>query len=40
VEEAINDLNKHRKEEGKSMEDDLVARIMNIELQQGGNRLT
>ncbi|HYK45706.1 MAG TPA: YicC/YloC family endoribonuclease [Parafilimonas sp.] len=34
VEEAMNDLNKHRKEEGKSMEDDLLARIMNIELQQ------
>ena len=32
---AIADLNKHRKEEGKSMEDDLVARISNIELQQG-----
>jgi len=32
--EAINDLNKHRKEEGKSMEDDLIARIANIELQQ------
>jgi uncharacterized protein (TIGR00255 family) len=32
--EAIDDLNKHRKEEGKSMEDDLVARIANIELQQ------
>jgi len=32
--EAIDDLNKHRKEEGKSMEDDLIARIANIELQQ------
>jgi uncharacterized protein (TIGR00255 family) len=32
--DAIDDLNKHRKEEGKSMEDDLVARIANIELQQ------
>jgi uncharacterized protein (TIGR00255 family) len=34
LDEAINDLNKHRKEEGKSMEDDLIARIANIELQQ------
>lgn len=32
--EAIDDLNNHRKEEGKSMEDDLIARIANIELQQ------
>ncbi len=32
--DAINDLNTHRKEEGKSMEDDLVIRIANIELQQ------
>jgi uncharacterized protein (TIGR00255 family) len=32
--DAINDLNMHRKEEGKSMEDDLMARIANIELQQ------
>jgi uncharacterized protein (TIGR00255 family) len=32
--EAIDDLNKHRKEEGKSMEDDLVVRIANIEFQQ------
>jgi uncharacterized protein (TIGR00255 family) len=32
--EAIDDLNKHRKEEGKSMQDDLFARIANIELQQ------
>jgi len=34
LDDAIDDLNKHRKEEGKSMEDDLLARIMNIELQQ------
>jgi uncharacterized protein (TIGR00255 family) len=32
--DAINDLNGHRKEEGKSMEDDLLVRISNIELQQ------
>jgi uncharacterized protein (TIGR00255 family) len=32
--EVIDDLNSHRKDEGKSMEDDLVARITNIELQQ------
>lgn len=32
--EVIYDLNNHRKEEGKSMEDDLLARIANIELQQ------
>ena len=32
--EVIIDLNNHRKEEGKSMEDDLLARITNIELQQ------
>jgi uncharacterized protein (TIGR00255 family) len=32
--DAINDLNGHRKEEGKSMEDDLMVRISNIELQQ------
>jgi uncharacterized protein (TIGR00255 family) len=32
--EVITDLNSHRKDEGKSMEDDLVARITNIELQQ------
>ncbi len=32
--DAINDLNGHRKEEGKSMEDDLTVRISNIELQQ------
>lgn len=31
---AISELNRHRKEEGKSMEDDLMARIANIELQQ------
>ena len=31
---AIAELNKHRKEEGNSMESDLVARISNIELQQ------
>lgn len=34
LKEAIDDLNKHRKDEGKSMEDDLYARIANIELQQ------
>ena len=32
--EVVNDLNNHRKDEGKSIEDDLVARITNIELQQ------
>ena len=32
--DAINDLNLHRNDEGKSMEDDLMARIANIELQQ------
>lgn len=32
--DVIDDLNKHRKEEGKSIEDDLMARIANIELQQ------
>jgi uncharacterized protein (TIGR00255 family) len=32
--EAIDGLNRHRREEGKSMEDDLMARIANIELQQ------
>ena len=32
--EVITDLNNHRKEEGKSMEDDMLARITNIELQQ------
>lgn len=31
---AIDDLNSHRKDEGKSMEDDLFVRIANIELQQ------
>ncbi len=31
---AIDSLNKHRRDEGKSMEDDLYARIANIELQQ------
>ena len=34
LQEAINDLNKHRRDEGKSMEDDLLARVSNIELQQ------
>ncbi len=34
LKEVIKDLNSHRKEEGKSMEDDLLARITNIELQQ------
>ncbi|MGN6214457.1 YicC/YloC family endoribonuclease [Parafilimonas sp.] len=34
LKEVIKDLNNHRKEEGKSMEDDLLARITNIELQQ------
>jgi uncharacterized protein (TIGR00255 family) len=34
LQEAIDHLNKHRREEGKSMEDDLQARIANIELQQ------
>jgi len=34
LDDVIADLNKHRKEEGKSMEDDLIARIANIELQQ------
>src|SRR4029077_19278888 len=32
--QAIDDLNKHRKEEGKCMEDDLLERIKNIEEQQ------
>ncbi len=32
--EAISALNKHRQDEGYSMEDDLKARIANIELQQ------
>jgi uncharacterized protein (TIGR00255 family) len=31
---AIDDLNKHRRDEGKSIEDDLQARIANIALQQ------
>lgn len=31
---AINDLSKHRKEEGKSLEKDLLTRINNIEHQQ------
>ena len=34
LQSAIDDLNKHRRDEGKSMEDDLYARIANIELQQ------
>jgi uncharacterized protein (TIGR00255 family) len=34
LQSAIDDLNKHRRDEGKSMEDDLHARIANIELQQ------
>ncbi|MFT4154557.1 YicC/YloC family endoribonuclease [Parafilimonas sp.] len=34
LKEVTTDLNNHRKEEGKSMEDDLLARITNIELQQ------
>jgi uncharacterized protein (TIGR00255 family) len=34
LQSAIYDLNKHRRDEGKSMEDDLYARIANIELQQ------
>lgn len=34
LKEVIAELNNHRKEEGKSMEDDLLARITNIELQQ------
>ncbi len=34
IQAAINDLNKHRRDEGKSMEDDLNTRIANIELQQ------
>jgi uncharacterized protein (TIGR00255 family) len=32
--DAIAELNKHRKEEGKSIEDDLTVRITNIEIQQ------
>lgn len=31
---AIDDLNKHRRDEGISMQEDLLARIANIELQQ------
>lgn len=31
---VITDLNSHRKDEGKSMEDDMLIRITNIELQQ------
>lgn len=34
LQSAIDGLNKHRRDEGKSMEDDLHARIANIELQQ------
>ena len=34
LQNAVDDLNKHRRDEGKSMEDDLQARIANIELQQ------
>ncbi|MBS1748168.1 MAG: YicC family protein [Bacteroidetes bacterium] len=34
LQSAINDLNKHRKEEGKSLEKDLINRINNIEQQQ------
>ena len=34
LQSAIDDLNKHRRDEGKSMEDDLFVRIANIELQQ------
>lgn len=34
LQSAIDDLNTHRRDEGKSMEDDLLARIANIELQQ------
>ena len=34
VQLAINDLNEHRKDEGKSLEADLLQRIANIELQQ------
>lgn len=31
---AINDLNEHRKDEGKSLEADLLQRLTNIEIQQ------
>ena len=34
LQQAIDLLNEHRKEEGKCMEDDLLARIQNIEFQQ------
>lgn len=34
LQQAIDLLNTHRKEEGKCMEDDLLARIQNIEFQQ------
>lgn len=34
LQQAIDQLNEHRKDEGKSMEDDLLARIANIEYQQ------
>jgi uncharacterized protein (TIGR00255 family) len=34
LQQAIDQLNQHRKEEGKSMEDDLLERINNIEQQQ------
>ena len=34
LQQAIDALNEHRKDEGKSMEDDLLARIENIEYQQ------
>jgi uncharacterized protein (TIGR00255 family) len=34
LQQAIDQLNEHRKEEGKCMEDDLLARIQNIEFQQ------
>ena len=34
LQQAIDLLNQHRRDEGKSMEDDLLARIANIEYQQ------
>ncbi|HEY8388761.1 MAG TPA: YicC/YloC family endoribonuclease [Parasegetibacter sp.] len=34
IESAVNDLNLHRLEEGKSLEEDLLLRISNIEMQQ------
>ncbi|QEC68221.1 YicC family protein [Panacibacter ginsenosidivorans] len=34
LQQAIDQLNEHRRDEGKSMEDDLLARIQNIEFQQ------